>query len=395
MVTLRKLGTALTSIDRNSEAKLMYSRALKLNDKNSDTHYAYALFMEKIHRYDEAEKHYLAALQLDPCNIPCLCTYAGNLSSSFPFPLLLFFFFLFIFTFLFFLCLFFWCFCFIFFWVVSANVFVSFSRCSFLTCLPFKQTDFVFTFRQHELDAERLYGVALKLTRGEDSYVLNNYGCYRNYAYSDTHGALLLFYRSLLADRNREYSQAQHASTSTNTTLAESPQKEEDTGPYRRVTVPELKRLLKADKSCFTAHLHNFINCAKKLEGHFEEEESQEREREKEKEKEKDQESGKEEGRGEGRMERLTNSENERVREHAQELASKVLKDGKVVRSLLAGIESNASESSLKMYRPLVFITKSRGKFVEVSKILNKSGKKWEMRMEKVNNYNQKRKLKK
>jgi len=272
----------------------------------------------------------------------------------------------------------------------SLSLTLFFSRSFFLTFFPLQQTDFVFTFRQHELDAERLYGVALKLTRGKDSYVLNNYGCYRNYAYSDTHGALLLFYRSLLADRNQEYSQAQHASTSTNTILAESPQKEEDTGPHRRVTVPDLKKLLKADKSCFIVHLQNFINCAKKLEGHFEEE-SQEREKENENEKEKEKESEKED-RGVGHLERLTDTANERVREHAQVLASKVLKDGKVVRSLLAGIESNASESSLKMYRPLVFITKSRGKFVEVSKILNKSGKKWEMRMEKVNNDNQKRK---
>ena len=57
-------------------ANSYYQRALRVNAKSAETHANYALFKEGLGEWDDAEKHYLSSLQIDPNNITALEDYA-------------------------------------------------------------------------------------------------------------------------------------------------------------------------------------------------------------------------------------------------------------------------------------------------------------------------------
>eukprot|EP01102_Stenamoeba_stenopodia_P013206 TRINITY_DN4255_c0_g2_i1.p1 TRINITY_DN4255_c0_g2~~TRINITY_DN4255_c0_g2_i1.p1 ORF type:complete len:961 (+),score=234.00 TRINITY_DN4255_c0_g2_i1:195-3077(+) len=77
---LRELADSARISGNNELADQYYRRAIATDQKDPNLHFKYAVFLEQINRRD-AEREYLAALELDPANSHCLQLYATFLES--------------------------------------------------------------------------------------------------------------------------------------------------------------------------------------------------------------------------------------------------------------------------------------------------------------------------
>jgi tetratricopeptide (TPR) repeat protein len=75
-VTLRRLGEAMTNIDRKTEAQSLFVRAINSDPRDSKSYLKFAVYLEQTHRYDEAERMYLRALRLENFTVEALVMYA-------------------------------------------------------------------------------------------------------------------------------------------------------------------------------------------------------------------------------------------------------------------------------------------------------------------------------
>ncbi len=71
----------LSKLKRNEEAEKHYLEALSINPDNATFHYNYANLLSKLNRNEEAEKHYLEALRINPDNAKFHNNYASLLSN--------------------------------------------------------------------------------------------------------------------------------------------------------------------------------------------------------------------------------------------------------------------------------------------------------------------------